>query len=240
MLMAGESCSATSTRLCSISSRQVHVFLYSDTRLMTMITGFDGSLYVIRMANIFGTPSYVCRQCACKRGALVGNTPDNNEGISCGRRPRHVLPSLSPCCQPLKPCIVFWRSDKLRQLVPLAVQHVPIAVQVNVRDGKEAVSECLCALIAVIDDDVMAKSLNLDVLMHSRSEDARIRLFSLSCAEQLWRSQGEKLLGTWFPSSCSLSGFLRYSRQASWRKQRRSSQRLRRTRMTGLFKRRIR
>ncbi|TBU55148.1 armadillo-type protein [Dichomitus squalens] len=90
---------------------------------------------------------------------------------------------------------VFWRSDKLRQLQPLVVQQVPLAVCVNVADRKTAVSDCLIALLSLIDDDIMSKSLNLDVLMHSRSEDARVRLFSLSCAESLWRAHGDKLLG---------------------------------------------
>ncbi|TFK83295.1 hypothetical protein K466DRAFT_498737 [Polyporus arcularius HHB13444] len=90
---------------------------------------------------------------------------------------------------------VFWRSDKLRQLVPIAVQQVPVAPRLSLSDAKAAVSECLVSLLALIDDDVVAKSLNMDVLMHSRSEDARVRLFSLSCAEQLWRAHGDKLIG---------------------------------------------
>lgn len=94
------------------------------------------------------------------------------------------------------PRTVFWRSDKLRQLVPIAVQQVPVAPRLSLSDAKAAVSECLVSLLALIDDDVVAKSLNMDVLMHSRSEDARVRLFSLSCAEQLWRAHGDKLIGT--------------------------------------------
>ncbi|KAI9060150.1 hypothetical protein FKP32DRAFT_1760434 [Trametes sanguinea] len=90
---------------------------------------------------------------------------------------------------------VFWRSDKLRQLVPLAAQQVSVAVRLNVPEGKDALAECLVSLLAIIDDDVLSKSLNLDILMHSRSEDARVRLLSLTCAERLWRAHGEKLLG---------------------------------------------
>ncbi|KAH9920883.1 armadillo-type protein [Epithele typhae] len=90
---------------------------------------------------------------------------------------------------------VFWRNDKLRQLVPLAVQQVPVAVQVPLPSAKDALAACLAALLGTVDDDVLVKTLNLDVLMHSRAEDARVRLFSLACAEQLWRAQGEKLFG---------------------------------------------
>ncbi|KAI0632952.1 hypothetical protein C8Q77DRAFT_1120632 [Trametes polyzona] len=90
---------------------------------------------------------------------------------------------------------VFWRSDKLRQIMPMAAQQVPVAVRLNLPDGKETLAEFLVALLGVVDDDVLSKSLNLDILMHSRSEDARVRLLSLSCAERLWRAHGEKLLG---------------------------------------------
>ena len=83
----------------------------------------------------------------------------------------------------------------MRQLVPLAVQQVPIAPRLNQVEAKRAVSDCLVCLLGLIDNDVMAKSLNLDVLMHSRSEDGRVRVFSLSCAEQMWRAHGDKLLG---------------------------------------------
>lgn len=91
---------------------------------------------------------------------------------------------------------VFWRSDKLRLLVPLAAQQVPVAVRVNLLDVKVALADFLDALLGILDDDVLTKSLNLDILMHSRSEDARVRLLSITCAEQLWRAHGEKLLGT--------------------------------------------
>ncbi|KAI0354312.1 hypothetical protein OH77DRAFT_530067 [Trametes cingulata] len=90
---------------------------------------------------------------------------------------------------------VFWRSDKLRQVVPLAAQQVSVAPGLGISGSKDALVDCLVSLLGVIDDDVLAKALNLDILMHSRSEDARIRFLSLTCAEQLWRAHGEKLLG---------------------------------------------
>lgn len=71
-----------------------------------------------------------------------------------------------------------------------------MAVRVNLPDGKDALADFLEALLGILDDDVLTKSLNLDILMHSRSEDARVRLLSITCAEQLWRAHGEKLLGT--------------------------------------------
>ena len=35
----------------------------------------------------------------------------------------------------------------------------------------------------------------MNILMHTRSEDPRVRLFALACSESLWRSQGGKLIG---------------------------------------------
>ena len=47
----------------------------------------------------------------------------------------------------------------------------------------------------VISDDNLVKKLNLDLLMHTRAEDARLRLYALTCSEALWRAHGAKLIG---------------------------------------------
>jgi len=46
----------------------------------------------------------------------------------------------------------------------------------------------------VVNDDSLIKSINLDLLMHTRAEDVRMRLYALSCSESLWRTHGGKLL----------------------------------------------
>lgn len=46
-----------------------------------------------------------------------------------------------------------------------------------------------------VNDDALLKSINLDLLMHTRSEDVRLRTFALACSETLWRAHGGKLLG---------------------------------------------
>lgn len=38
--------------------------------------------------------------------------------------------------------------------------------------------------------------MNVDLLMHTRSEDARLRLYALTCSEALWRAHSEKLIGS--------------------------------------------
>jgi hypothetical protein len=47
----------------------------------------------------------------------------------------------------------------------------------------------------VVSDDNLLKKLNLDLLMHTRAEDTRLRLYTLTCSEALWRAHGSKLAG---------------------------------------------
>ncbi|KAG9310969.1 hypothetical protein JVU11DRAFT_8847 [Chiua virens] len=41
----------------------------------------------------------------------------------------------------------------------------------------------------------LLKRLNLDLLMHTRSEDARVRILALQCATEMWKAEGGKLIG---------------------------------------------
>ena len=94
------------------------------------------------------------------------------------------------------PLSAFWRDDKLRQAIPTLIEQMAVCVQFNFSDGKTLISECLNSLTGCVDDDTLLKTINLDVLMHTRSEDHRVRLLALSCSELLWRAHGTKLLGT--------------------------------------------
>jgi U3 small nucleolar RNA-associated protein 10 len=65
--------------------------------------------------------------------------------------------------------------------------------------GDAELEEALVALCnAVTDDgdnDALLKRLNMDVLMHTRSDDVRVRIFALRCASALWLTHGSKLVG---------------------------------------------
>ncbi|KAF8064012.1 hypothetical protein FPV67DRAFT_198389 [Lyophyllum atratum] len=89
----------------------------------------------------------------------------------------------------------FWRDDKLRQVASPLIQQVPVGVKWNTAEGKVALQDGLVALVDSVTDDMLLKSINLDVLMHTRSEDVQLRLFTLTCSEKLWRVHGGKLLG---------------------------------------------
>jgi U3 small nucleolar RNA-associated protein 10 len=92
--------------------------------------------------------------------------------------------------------LAFWRNEKLRQIAPLLVEQVSVCIRLEIPEGKTTLSGCLEALMEAVNDDTLIKSINLDLLMHTRSEDVRTRIFALTCSETLWRAHGGKLLGT--------------------------------------------
>lgn len=88
----------------------------------------------------------------------------------------------------------FWRDDRLQQVMPVLV---PLVAHPGASGaaGDEALSAVLVALCDAATDDALLKRLNLDVLMHTRSDDARVRVFALRCASALWLAHGSKLIG---------------------------------------------
>ncbi|KDQ54552.1 hypothetical protein JAAARDRAFT_135194 [Jaapia argillacea MUCL 33604] len=89
----------------------------------------------------------------------------------------------------------FWREDRLRQIAPPLIQQIPVAIQSNITQARTILPGCLSSLTDSVMDDALLKTINLNVLMHTRSEDSRIRLFALTCSETLWSDHGEKLMG---------------------------------------------
>lgn len=75
------------------------------------------------------------------------------------------------------------------------VTQVQVCVCLNSGDGKAILSDCLVATVDIVNDDALLKTMNSNILMHTRSDDARLRIFSLACSEILWRAHGGKLLG---------------------------------------------
>jgi U3 small nucleolar RNA-associated protein 10 len=73
--------------------------------------------------------------------------------------------------------------------------QIEVCIRLNFTDGKPLLQECFAALLDTITDDTLLKIINTNILMHTRSEDPRVRLFALTCSETLWRSQGGKLIG---------------------------------------------
>jgi len=105
---------------------------------------------------------------------------------------------------------VFWREDKLSALLPHVLSQVPIAVhlpspppvttapsETPPKTPRERVVSCLLSVAALLPNasSDLLKRLNLDLLMHTRSEDARVRLLALACATETWKAEGGKLVG---------------------------------------------
>lgn len=90
---------------------------------------------------------------------------------------------------------VFWRDDKLRQMAKPLVGQISICVELENAIAKACLPECLVAFGDSITDDTLLKTLNIDILMHTRSDVAKVRIFALQCSELLWRNDGGKLLG---------------------------------------------
>lgn len=90
--------------------------------------------------------------------------------------------------------IAFWRDDKLRQIAPVIAKQLPVCAKTE--NARDALLNCQVALVERISDDTLLKTTNLDILMHTRSEEARLRIFALTVAEAMWRAHGGKLLGT--------------------------------------------
>lgn len=76
---------------------------------------------------------------------------------------------------------------------------------VDEEENRESLSRALCALAGAVSEDydergggsggALLKSLNLKILMQTRSEDAKQRIYSLKCATELWKTNGMKLVG---------------------------------------------
>ena len=90
---------------------------------------------------------------------------------------------------------VYWRNDKIRQLLTPLVAQINVSVRFHDIESKSVLTDCLLGMAEVITDDNLLKSLNIDILMNTRSEDPRLRAQALACSEAMWRSHGGKLLG---------------------------------------------
>ncbi|KAF5351352.1 hypothetical protein D9758_008071 [Tetrapyrgos nigripes] len=89
----------------------------------------------------------------------------------------------------------FWRDEKLRQVATPLIRQIPVCVRLNSHHSKALLQNCLVAVVENLNDETLLKSINLDLLMHTRSEESRVKLFALECSEALWKAHGGKLLG---------------------------------------------
>ncbi|KAE9407069.1 hypothetical protein BT96DRAFT_987019 [Gymnopus androsaceus JB14] len=98
----------------------------------------------------------------------------------------------------------FWRDEKIRQLSSTLISQIPVCAKLqlpssspgnNPDSAKSLLQDCLVSCADTVTDDSILKTINLDILMHTRAEDVKTKLFALMCAEAMWRACGSKLLG---------------------------------------------
>ena len=104
----------------------------------------------------------------------------------------------------------FWREDRLKQISGPLISQIPVACSSftgieGEADRESLLSDALCAIAGAVSEDydergggsggALLKSLNLGILMQTRSEDPKQRIFSVQCATELWKTNGIKLVG---------------------------------------------
>ena len=104
----------------------------------------------------------------------------------------------------------FWREDRLKKISIPLVSQIPVVCNSSTGASGESnrrslLSNALCALAGAVSEDydergggsggALLKSLNLGILMRTRSEDAKQRILSVQCATELWKTNGIKLVG---------------------------------------------
>ena|ERR1700731_1564156 len=95
----------------------------------------------------------------------------------------------------LIPTSGFWREDKLRKLAIPLIAQIDFCVRLATSEGRTILVTCLSNLVNAITDESLLMDINSGLLMHTRSEDAGVRIFALRCAETIWIAHGGKLLG---------------------------------------------
>ncbi|KAF9238673.1 hypothetical protein BU15DRAFT_88298 [Melanogaster broomeanus] len=105
---------------------------------------------------------------------------------------------------------VFWREDKLSAILPHLLSQVPTVIYLpspfpvasttpapQCPTPRQLLTSSLLSLISLLPNtsSELLKRLNLHLLMHTRSEDARIRILALECACEMWKAEGGKLIG---------------------------------------------
>jgi U3 small nucleolar RNA-associated protein 10 len=103
---------------------------------------------------------------------------------------------LAPASDPTFTCgTAFWRDEQLKEIAGPLVAQVPVCVEMGLQNDGVPLQECLSGLVDVVSDDALLKSINLDLLMHTRADEVRLRMYALQCAQVLWQTHGAKLLG---------------------------------------------
>lgn len=85
----------------------------------------------------------------------------------------------------------YWRDDRIRKIMPVLVDQIA-ALPAGAAKQK-ALTDTLVALAHAAGDSAVLKAINLAILMHTRSDEAHVRLLALVTADAIWREDGGAL-----------------------------------------------
>ena len=132
---------------------------------------------------------------------------------------------------------VFWHDNRVKPLIAPLISQIAFPLVSKQTSARGALGDALNGLMDCIEDDLLVKDMNLKVLMHTRSDDVRVRLAAVHCATDLWTVQGTRLRGEWSYLVGSVCRAHRWSStlQDSHQRQQRSSSNVPRTRTMRSF-----
>lgn len=92
----------------------------------------------------------------------------------------------------------FWRDDRLKSINESMTKQIAVCARLKFMLGKPLLSNALVAMIDCIEDDSLLKTTNIGVLMQTRSDDPRLRLYAITCAVAIWQEHGKKLASPYY------------------------------------------
>lgn len=87
----------------------------------------------------------------------------------------------------------MWNDKQLGTILAALVPQIAVGPSLSYEGRGDLLRPTLAQFANLLTREDQIKRLNLDILMHTRSEDARIRLLAMKCAVQAWTSAGSVL-----------------------------------------------
>ncbi|KAG8835933.1 hypothetical protein FRC17_000018 [Serendipita sp. 399] len=89
----------------------------------------------------------------------------------------------------------LWSDELAHSASAMLVRQMSIVAISHKQWMLTLLCSAMSSVASVITDPTLLKTLNLDILMQTRSEQTETRLLSLNCLEKLWTSNGRRLVG---------------------------------------------
>ncbi|KAG9005674.1 snoRNA-binding rRNA-processing protein utp10 [Tulasnella sp. JGI-2019a] len=90
---------------------------------------------------------------------------------------------------------VFWRDDRLERIMPSLVKQLSIPSFITIDDeDKRSLIACLSGFAHAVNREQLLKSLNLAVLMETRSENIKTQILALEGLSAIWKREGARVM----------------------------------------------